>query len=87
MIDAIEETVLGIGRNCHLRCVGHILNLIVKAIFVWRGDFNSDISGASDAEAYAIRRWFRALGKIRNSVKYIMRSDQRRQPFIALQQS
>lgn len=79
--------VSGIGRNCRLRCVGHILNLIVKAIFYGEriSDFNSDISSASDTKAFAIRRRFGALGKVHNGVKYIMRSDQRHQAFIELQ--
>lgn len=87
-MDAIEKTVPGIGRNCPLKCVSHTLNLIIKANLYGEGilDFNSDISGSSDTEAFAIWRRFRgALSKVRNSVKYIMRSYQRRQAFIALQ--
>ena len=87
MMDAIEETVPGIRRNCHLRCVDHILNLIVKAILYSMeiSDFYSNISGASDTEVFAILRWLGALGKVHNSVKYIICLDQRRQAFIALQ--
>lgn len=62
MMDAIENPVPGVGRNRRLRCVGHILNFIIKAISYGEGtsDFNTDISGASDIKAFAIWRRFGA---------------------------
>ena len=39
----------------------------------------------SDAESFSLWRKFGAIGKVHNTVKYIMRSDQRRQLFLSLQ--
>lgn len=43
--------------------------------------FNRAISGAGDDESFDLWRKFGAIGRIHNVVKWIMRSDQRRQLF------
>lgn len=65
----------------------HILNFIVKAILYGEGisDFNNNISGVNDGEAFAIWRLFGTIGKVHDCVKYILQSDQHRQLFISLQ--
>ena len=87
MIDVIGETVPSIGRDCRLRYVSHIFNLIVNAILYNEEslDFKSDNSDTSDTEASAITLEPRV--KVHNSAKYLMRSDQRLRGFIACRQS
>ena len=87
MITALSRQVPTINSQHHLRCAGHIINLIVKAILYGNGitDFNKNIIGCSDAEAFELWQRFGAISKVHNTVKYIMRSDQRRQHFLMLQ--
>jgi len=89
MIAELQEQVPSVQENQRLRCAGHIINLVVKAILYGEGvkEFNRTIAGASDAQQFALWRKFGSIGKIHNTVKYIMRSDQRRQHFLSGQGS
>lgn len=87
MVKALSKEIKSVQPNQRLRCVGHIINLVVKAILFGEGitEFTEGIIGCSDGEAFSLWRKFGAVGKVNNTVKYIMRSDQRRQFFLDLQ--
>ena len=70
-----------ISEQQHGFCLGHIINLIVQAMLFGKGlsRFQKDLAGVSDGEVFRLWRAFGVLGKVHNIVKYIMRSDQRRQ--------
>lgn len=87
MIDAVIKRIPSLKRRARLRCVGHIFNLIVKAILYGRGitDFEKRILGCSDREHFDLWRRLGAIGKIHNFVKWILRSTQRREEFCAEQ--
>jgi hypothetical protein len=73
--------------TCRLRCFGHVLNLAVKRI-LWGTDvsfFEGDIPAAQD-QLEELRRWRRAgpLGKLHNTLSYILKTPQRRDAFAAV---
>jgi hypothetical protein len=70
-----------------LRCFGHVLNLAVKHI-LWGTDvdaFEGEIPAAHD-QLVELRRWRRAgpLGKLHNTLTYILKTPQRRDAFAAV---
>lgn len=69
--------------QCRLRCWGHTVNLVVKALLFGEGltAFQKELSDAGDDESFDIWRRQHAIGKLHNIVRYIMRSDQRVQMF------
>ncbi|EKG09241.1 Ribonuclease H-like protein, partial [Macrophomina phaseolina MS6] len=73
------------GNKDRLRCVGHIINLVVKALLFGKGlsKLEKDLLGADDKETFL--RWRRVgpIGKIHNLCVWVNRSDQRRQKFLA----
>ena len=81
MIQALSKQIPGVDSTKRLFCAGHIINLVVKAILFGEGisRFERDLIGASDQETFELWRKFGVIGKVHNIVKYIMRSDQRRQ--------
>ena len=64
-----------------LRCVGHMLNLIVKALLFGQGVSNLEkqLRGASEEERFEIWRKQSFVGKLHNFCVWINRSDQRRE--------
>jgi len=64
------------GQNGRLRCVGHMINLIVKALIYGKGvgKLEKDLIGASDQGKFDLMRKKGFVGKIHNITKYIMRS-------------
>jgi hypothetical protein len=82
-IDSLIERIPSLKRRARLRCVGHIFNLVVKAILYGKGinDFEKRILGCSDREHFDLWRRFGAIGKIHNFVKWICRSTKRREEF------
>ena len=87
MLAAIERQVPSVNRESRLRCSGHVLNLIVKAILYGGGTsgFNREIMGCGDPRAFELWQKLRVFRKVHNTVKHIMRSDQRRQEFMGYQ--
>lgn len=79
LITALNAEVAAVGSQQRLRCAGYIINSVVKAILYGEGisDFNKRTIGCSNYEAFKLWHKFSALGRIHNTVKYIMRSDQR----------
>lgn len=66
-----------------LRCAGHIINLVVKAILFGEGvsKFERALAGAGDDEQFDLWRKRGPIGKLHNIVVYINRSPQRQQQF------
>jgi hypothetical protein len=64
-----------------LRCAGHMLNLIVKALLFGQGvsKLEQQLRGASDDERFEIWRKQSFIGKLHNFCVWINRSDQRRE--------
>ena len=89
MIEAIARELPEVTKRSRLRCSGHILNLIVKSILYGQGisSFAREIVGCSDKETFELWRRFGAIGKVHNTIKWIMRSDSRRQLFISYQKT
>jgi hypothetical protein len=66
-----------------LRCLGHIINLVVKALlFSTRSNaFQKDLQEASDSDAFMLWRQHGAIGRLHNLVAYITRSERRLREF------
>jgi hypothetical protein len=62
-----------------LRCFGHVVNLVVKALLFGEGlsAFKKELDGATDLNQYKVWRKKGAIGKLHNLVVYITRSGQR----------
>lgn len=56
MVRALSNQILSVNSQQRLRCAGHILNLVVKAILYGKGitEFNKQIVGCSDAVAFVL---------------------------------
>ena len=74
-------------KRSRLRCAGHIINLVVKAILFGKGvtALEKELCGASEDETFAIWTRIGPIGKIHNLSVYINRTDQRREEFFGLQ--
>lgn len=88
LVSASNEEIGTVTTQHRLRCSGHIINWVVKAIHYGEGitEFNKRVIGCSDSKAFELWRKFGALGKVHNTVKYIMSSDQRCQSFLGSQE-
>jgi hypothetical protein len=66
-------------------CLGHVINLIVKAIIFGKhcSGFDRELAGASDIETFELWRTTGAIGKAHNIILYIFHSDLRMQEFMA----
>jgi hypothetical protein len=74
-------------KEHRLRCAGHIFNLVTKAILYGKGvsKWQKRLLGASDEDTFRLWREKGCIGKVHNFVKYVGRSEIRRQEFAALQ--
>ncbi len=54
MMGNLEITISFVNRSCRLRCAGHIMNLVVKAMLYWEGltEFRKKIVGCSDDASF-----------------------------------
>lgn len=70
-----------------LRCFGHIVNLVVKALLFGTNTsaFEDDLQHANEHQSFALWRKHGAIGHLHNIVTYITRSDQRMRAFEAVQ--
>jgi hypothetical protein len=68
-------------RESRLRCFGHIVNLIVKAILYGDSQLQKELDDCGDREAFKVWREQGAIGKLHNIVTYIGGSDKRRKAF------
>ncbi|RYC77076.1 hypothetical protein BFJ63_vAg20049, partial [Fusarium oxysporum f. sp. narcissi] len=80
-IQELAEQYPTIRRENRLRCVGHMLNLIVKALLFGKGvsKLEKQLRAASDDERFEIWRKQSCVGKLHNFCVWINRSDQRRE--------
>ena len=80
-IEELSKQYPTITEQSRLRCVGHILNLIVKALLFGQGvrKLEKELCGASDDEQFEIWRKHSFIGKLHNFCVWINRSDQRRE--------
>ncbi|KAF6528137.1 hypothetical protein HZS61_008439 [Fusarium oxysporum f. sp. conglutinans] len=71
---------MDVGRR-RLRCIGHIINLVVRAVIFGSNvsKFETELRGATDEFSFDI--WVKkgAIGRLHNLATYIRRTDQRRQ--------
>jgi hypothetical protein len=76
-------------KQQRLRCFGHIINLVVKALLYGSGNGKSlqqQLGEVSNEDAFKVWREQGAIGKLHNIVYYVTRSDKRRRIFEAVQQ-
>jgi hypothetical protein len=80
-IEELAKQYPTVTQQSRLRCVGHILNLIVKALLFGQGvsKLEKELCGASDDERFEIWRKQSFIGKLHNFCVWINRSDQRRE--------
>ncbi len=71
-----------------LRCFGHVVNLVVKALLFGEGlsGFKKELDGATNLDQYKIWRQEGAIGKLHNLVVYVTRSAQRALAFTKAQE-
>jgi hypothetical protein len=74
-------------KQLRLRCFGHIINLVVKALLFSNASpsLQEQLGEAGDEGAFNVWREQGAIGKLHNIVYYITRSDSRRRAFEAAQ--
>ena len=89
-LEALAVDIPGLNvKQQRLRCFGHIINLVVKALLNGSGNGKSlqqQLGEVSDEDAFNVWREQGAIGKLHNIVYYITRSDKRRRAFEAVQQ-
>lgn len=80
-IEELAKQYPTITQQSRLRCIGHILNLIVKALLFGEGvsKLEKELCGASDDERFEIWRKQSFIGKLHNFCVWINRNDQRRE--------
>jgi hypothetical protein len=87
-LEALAVDIPGLNvRQQRLRCFGHIINLVVKALLYGGGkSLQEQLGEVSDEDAFKVWREQGAIGKLHNIVYHITRSDKRRRAFEAIQQ-
>ncbi|OAQ60845.1 transposase-like protein [Purpureocillium lilacinum] len=80
-IRELAKRYSAVDHQSRLRCVGHMLNLIVKALLFGKGvsKLERQLCGASDDERLEIWRKQSFIGKLHNFCVWINRTDQRRE--------
>jgi hypothetical protein len=80
-IQQLAKRFSTVRSSSRLRCSGHILNIIVKALLFGDGvsKLEQQLCGASDEERFQIWRKHSFIGKLHNFCVWINRSDQRRE--------
>jgi hypothetical protein len=68
-------------KDSRLRCFGHIVNLVVKAMLYGDTQLQSQLDDCGDHEAFKVWRKQGAIGRLHNLVTYIGGSDKRRKAF------
>jgi hypothetical protein len=88
-VEELQKLIPGLDSTSRLRCVGHIINLICKALILGQGvsKFERELAGASDHEIFELWRSRGVIGRVHNIVKYIRRSQLRVDEFSAIQKS
>ncbi|KAF4313154.1 HAT domain-containing protein [Botryosphaeria dothidea] len=72
-------------HSCRVRCIGHIINLVVKAILFGQGvsKLEQSFLGKTDDDEETFIIWSNqgAIGKLRNNCVFVNRNDQWRTAF------
>ena len=70
-----------------MRCVGHIINLIVKAIIysIGVGKFKEEFKKAAPRDQFELYRKHKVVGKLHNFVNAVLASHKRRELFLNTQ--
>lgn len=87
-LDELASNIPGVDcKQSRLRCFGHIINIVVKALLFGTGSasLQQQLGEAGDDEAFKVWREQGAIGKLHNIVFYITRSDRRRRALEASQ--
>lgn len=87
-LDALAIGIPSVDRKqSRLRCFGHIINLVVKALLFSAGSglLQEKLGEVGDDDAFKVWREQGAIGKLHNIVYYITRSDKRRRAFERVQ--
>jgi hypothetical protein len=83
-LDALAIGIPSVDRKqSRLRCFGHIINLVVKALLFGASSssLQEQLGEVGDDNAFKVWREQGAIGKLHNIVYYITRSDKRRRAF------
>jgi hypothetical protein len=82
-IKELAKLISTVTEASRLRCVGHVLNLVVKALLFGKGvsKLEKALCGASDAEQFKIWKEQSFIGRLHNFCVWVNRSDQRRELF------
>lgn len=81
-LSALATKIPGINtRESRLRCFGHMVNLVVKAMLYGNPQLQKELDDCSDSEAFKVWRKQGAIGRLHNLVTYIGGSDKRRRAF------
>lgn len=74
------------SKRYRLRCLGHIINLVVKALLFGNRSLSLQkaLEESSNADHFKVWREQGAIGKLHNLVTYITRSESRIRAFEAL---
>jgi hypothetical protein len=80
---ALQALDPSLTPQVRFRCLGHIINLVVKALLFGTKStvFQKDLSQASDADSFSLWRKHGAIGRLHNLVTYITRNDRRLRDF------
>jgi hypothetical protein len=72
--------------DSRLRCLGHIINLVVKALLFEESNIQlqEELDAAGDKECFAIWRKTGSIGKLHDIVRFISRLRQRQRAFAAV---
>ncbi|EKG18607.1 Ribonuclease H-like protein [Macrophomina phaseolina MS6] len=75
----------GVTNAQRIRCIGHVINLVVKALLFGKGlgKLEEELRRAGDEEMFDIWSKQGPIGRLHNICVYINRSDTRRQEFMA----
>lgn len=78
---------LNLTSSYRIRCAGHIINLVVKAIIYGKGvnRFELDLAAAAPQQQFEMFRKKGVVGKVHNFVIAVLGSHKRREAFLAVQ--
>ena len=79
---------MDLTEDHRIRCAGHIIQLIIKAVIYGKGlsKFELELAQAAPQDQFNMFRQYGVVGKLHNFVNAILASHKRREAFKALQQ-
>ena len=82
-----ESSQINFASENRIRCAGHIINLIVKAMIYGSGvsKFEEELSHAAPMNQFQLFRRYGVIGKLHNFVNAVCASHRRRELFLASQ--